>query len=264
MLARIRRGNIHAEDCFCCNDGFWKTKPRDRGRIRKQNRAIEKTGHCPPRVRGNSSVSFRADRHSAPLFAELGRSLDSGAVVEVDLSRHRCGLLTGNTGSGKTVLLRQMMRSLSERYSAEEVQFAGLSHRYETMVDVGTAAHVLAATTTHKDMSFSDSIDSHREDVDRVTRTVLLEMLRRDAALSKNPNAEFPYLVLFCDHHPSMSWERILTSRKDLGVRVVRVAQRIGEAEHPEPDTGDGLNVAAIIGGDQGSVHGVNIAGVQP
>lgn len=42
MLARIRRGNIHAEDCFCCNDGFWKVNMRDRGRIRKQNRSIEK------------------------------------------------------------------------------------------------------------------------------------------------------------------------------------------------------------------------------
>lgn len=41
MLAKTRQGAIHAKDCFCCNDGFWKINKRNRHRIRKQNRTIE-------------------------------------------------------------------------------------------------------------------------------------------------------------------------------------------------------------------------------
>ena len=42
MLARIRCGKIHADDCFCCNDGFSKLGSRGKRMIRKQNRILEK------------------------------------------------------------------------------------------------------------------------------------------------------------------------------------------------------------------------------
>lgn len=41
MLARVANGKIHNKDCHCCNDGFWKTNRRDRGKIRKHNRRME-------------------------------------------------------------------------------------------------------------------------------------------------------------------------------------------------------------------------------
>ena len=43
MLARNRnlRGKIHSEDCFCCNDGFWKVNNKNKRKIHKQNRRLE-------------------------------------------------------------------------------------------------------------------------------------------------------------------------------------------------------------------------------
>ena len=43
MLARNRKGKVHARDCFCCNDGFWGLNWRDRNKkLRRLNRRVEK------------------------------------------------------------------------------------------------------------------------------------------------------------------------------------------------------------------------------
>jgi len=136
-------------------------------------------------------------KSNEPIKYLLGRRHD-GSVFELAPEECLHCLIGGETGSGKSVLLHNLIFGLVFRYDTSKVRLALYDHKLLEFANYQSLPHLWQKVVTTESGFY------------RLLNNLQRELVRRKHARSQNPAAEFPALVTILDEFHGLSDQRLI------------------------------------------------------
>lgn len=125
-------------------------------------------------------------------------------IYTIDLDKVTSVVITGETGSGKSVLLRQILKQLDNKYTFEELSFIIIDTSGVELLDYKDNNKTILSTYNDLDEA-EEYILKVSKELDRRKNDILLEYGESNIdEYNKNHNKNVPYLVTVIDDNQSL------------------------------------------------------------
>ena len=143
-----------------------------------------------------------------------------GSILTIDLNKISSVIITGETGTGKSVMIRQILKQFNDKYTFEEVNFMIIDTSGVELLDYKDNNKTLISAYNDLDKS-QEMIFKVLEEIDN-RKNKLLEYSSLDIySYNEDNNRKVPYLVVVVDDNQS------LLSKEDVSSMINKIIDTI-------------------------------------